>query len=146
MSPYLNHDNVRTPEQQALMEKIEKDGVCPFCKEHFETYHPKPLLKETPFWYVTENMSPYEGTKHHFIFVYRPEHVSSLSDVTPEAAADLFKLITDMTTEYAIPGGSFFMRFGDTRYTGSSVEHLHAHLLMGDADAADHQPVRVKLG
>jgi len=39
-----------------------------------------------------------------------------------------------------------FMRFGDTHYNGSSVEHLHAQLLQGDVDAPGHEPVRVKLG
>lgn len=128
------------------MQKIIDDGVCPFCKEHFEKYHPKPILKETEYWFFTENMSPYKGTKHHFIFVYKPAHVTKPSEITPEALVDLFSLVSWATEEYKIPGGSFFMRFGDTHYTGSSVEHLHAHLLMGDTDAPDHEPVRVKLG
>lgn len=142
----LNMQNARTPEQIALMQKIIDDGVCPFCAKHFKKYHPKPVLKETDFWFFTENMSPYKGTKCHFIFVYKPSHVTKPSDVAPEALADLFALVNWAVDGYKIPGGSFFMRFGDTRYTGSSVEHLHAHLLMGDNDAPDHEPVRVKLG
>ncbi|MEK7510854.1 MAG: hypothetical protein AAB582_01285 [Patescibacteria group bacterium] len=146
MSDYLNHENARTPEQKALMERIEKDGVCPFCAEHFATYHPKPILKETEYWFFTENMSPYEGTRHHFIFVYKPAHISHIDELPPEAIVDLFALVNEATHRFSIIGGSFFMRFGETRYTGSSVTHLHAHLLMGDADASDHAPVRVKLG
>lgn len=138
--------NARTPEQVALMQKIIDDGVCPFCAEHFRKYHPKPVIKETEHWFLTENMSPYKGTKHHFIFVYKPAHITKPDELLPEALADLFSLVQWATTEYAITGGSFFMRFGDTHYTGSSVEHLHAHLLMGDADAPNHEPVRVKLG
>ena len=53
----LNHDNARTEEQKTLMAKIEEDGVCPFCAEHFKKYHPKPILKETDYWFVTENMN-----------------------------------------------------------------------------------------
>jgi ATP adenylyltransferase len=142
----LNMQNARTPEQIALMQKIVDDGVCPFCAEHFKKYHPKPVLRETSYWFFTENMSPYASTKYHFIFVYKPAHVTKLSEVTPEALIDLFSLMAWAVDEYQIPGGSFFMRFGDTRYTGSSVEHLHAHLLMGDKDTPDHEPVRVKLG
>jgi len=142
----LNLENARTPEQQALMERIVADGVCPFCAEHFRTYHPKPILKETDYWFFTENMSPYAGTKHHFIFVYKPSHVSVPSELPPEALADLFALMAEAVQEYQIPGGSFVMRFGDHRYTGGSVEHLHTHLLQGDADAPGHEPVRVKLG
>lgn len=142
----LNMDNARTPEQIALMQTIIDDGVCPFCKEHFAKYHPKPILKETDCWFFTENMSPYKGTKHHFIFVYKPAHITKASELAPNALQDLFDLLTWATEEYKIPGGSFFMRFGDTHFTGSSVEHLHAHLLMGDVDAHDHKAVRVKLG
>jgi len=143
---FLNHENARTPEQQELMRKIEEDGVCPFCAEYFTTYHPKPVLKETEYWFVTENMSPYAGTKHHFIFVYKPAHVTRMSDLAPEAMIDLWELVAQMEKEYEIPGGAFFVRFGDSKYTGGSVAHLHAHLLMGDADAPGHEAVRVKLG
>ena len=143
---FLNHDNARTDDQKELMRRIEEDGICPFCAEHFTRYHPKPILHETPWWFVTENMSPYKGTKHHFIFVYKPEHVVRPEESSPEGLADLFRCITWATNTYSIPGGSFFMRFGDTKYTGSSVSHLHAHLIMGDCDDPDHEPVRVKLG
>ena len=60
----LQMSNARTPEQVALMQKIIDDGVCPFCAEHFKKYHPKPVLKETEYWFFTENMSPYKGTKY----------------------------------------------------------------------------------
>ena len=142
----LNLSNARTPEQIALMQTIIADGVCPFCAEHFRKYHPKPVLKETEHWFFTENMSPYVGTKYHFIFVYKPAHISKPRELPPEALVDLFTLVNAAIAENKIPGGSFFMRFGDHIYNGSSVEHLHAHLLMGDADAPGHEPVRVKLG
>jgi ATP adenylyltransferase len=138
--------NARTPEQKELMEKIIADGVCPFCAEHFRKYHPKPILKETEHWFFTENMSPYKGTKHHFIFVYKPRHIREISEVPADALADLFALASSAAKENGFPGGAFFIRFGDHHYTGGSVEHLHAHLLQGDADAPGHEPVRVKLG
>lgn len=142
----LLHNNARTEEQKKLMEKIEQDGVCPFCAEHFKTYHPKPILWETEHWFITTNMSPYTNTKYHFLFVYKPAHITNLIDIPSEAQNDLFVQIHRLTDEYHIPGGAFFMRFGDHRYTGGSVEHLHAHLIMGDADNPNHEPVRVKLG
>lgn len=142
----LNVQNARTSEQQALMQKIIAAGVCPFCAEHFKKYHPKPILKESTYWFFTENMAPYTGTKHHFLFVYKPAHITRPSEITPEAFADLFALVNAAVAEYNIPGGALFMRFGYTMYNGSSVEHLHAQLLQGDIDAPDHEPVRVKLG
>lgn len=142
----LNHKNARTEEQKNLMARIETDGVCPFCAEHFTTYHPKPILKETDFWFVTENMSPYEGTKLHFIFVYKPSHISTLDQISPEAGADLVTLLAWVTQTYSIEGGSFFMRFGNTQFNGSSVEHLHAQLITGTTQSEDNEAIRVKLG
>jgi galactose-1-phosphate uridylyltransferase len=91
-------------------------------------------------------MNPYKNTKHHFILVYKPAHITTPAELPAEALVDLFALINSAITEYKFPGGSFFMRFGETRYNGSSVAHLHAQLLMGDADSPEHEPVRVKLG
>jgi diadenosine tetraphosphate (Ap4A) HIT family hydrolase len=141
----LNHDEARTLEQKELMAKIEADGVCPFCEEHFRTYHPKPILKETDFWFFTENMSPYDGTTHHYIFVYKQTHIRFPSELSAEARVELFDLIDWAINKYDIPGGSFFMRFGDGTYNGSSVEHLHGHLISGIQKSETSEGVRVKL-
>ncbi|MCF7816115.1 MAG: hypothetical protein K9M10_00085 [Candidatus Pacebacteria bacterium] len=142
----LVHANARTDEQKNLMAKIESDGVCPFCAEHFTKYHPKPILEETDFWFVTENMSPYEGTKYHFLFVYKPSHITKTQEMDSGALKDLYSLLDWATTTYDIQGGSFFMRFGDTAYNGSSVEHLHAHLIVGGTQNETDEAIRVKLG
>lgn len=142
----LNHDNARTNEQKKLMAKIEADGVCPFCAAHFKQYHPKPILKETDYWFLTENMSPYEGTSHHYLFVYKPAHISRPKDISPEAAQDLFALVSQITEEQYIEGGSLFMRFGNMEWNGSSVEHLHAQLIVGKKKDNAAEALRVKLG
>ena len=145
-STYLKMDNARTNEQKKLMNKIRVAGVCPFCSEHFIKYHPRPIIEESDFWFFTENMSPYDHTKYHFIFVYKPAHITTPGEMMLGAAEDLFRLVSFSVEKYKIPGGSFFMRFGDMKYNGSSVNHLHAQLLMGNADIKNHEPVRVKLG
>lgn len=142
----LNHTEVRTDEQRILMQKIEEDGVCPFCAIHFKKYHPKPILQETNSWFVTTNMSPYEGATYHFLLVYKPEHILTPSEMTNESKLELFTNIEWIISTYKIPGGSFFMRFGDSRTNGSSVEHLHAHLIVGEMSGDGMEPLRVKLG
>ena len=142
----LNHDNARTEEQKALMAKIESDGVCPFCATHFKKYHPKPIIKETTYWFLTENMSPYEGTSLHLLFVYKPAHINTLPQVSPDAASDLFALLAWATEKFHIEGGSFFMRFGNMSWNGSSVEHLHAQLIVGKEKDTLAEPLKVKLG
>ena len=142
----LNHANARTDEQKQLMAQIEADGVCPFCKENFTKYHPKPILKETEYWFVTENMSPYEGTSIHLLFVYKPEHTNLLSDIPKDAASDLFSLLSWASEHFSLEGGSFFMRFGNMEWNGSSVEHLHAQLIVGRQKDDSAEALRVKLG
>ena len=142
----FDHKNVRTPEQKVLMKQIESDGVCSFCFEHFEKYHPEPIIKENGSWLLTTNMSPYDGTEHHFFFVYESSHKINPSDMTREESADLFELVSWVTKEHNIVGGSFFMRFGEAGWNGSSVEHLHAHLIVGCKEAEDTEKIKVKLG
>lgn len=141
----LNHHEARTEEQKRLMEQIEADGVCPFCAEHFRAYHPKPIIRETDHWFLTENMSPYGGTAHHYIFVYKPAHICFPSEMTADARIELFELVDWTIREHNIPGGSFFMRFGAGDYNGSSVEHLHAHLISGASNEGDTEGLKVKL-
>lgn len=143
---FLNHYNARTPEQRELMAQIESDGVCPFCKEYFTKYHPKPILHETNNWFVTENMSPYEGTRAHILFVYKLSHITRPEELSDAAKLDLFSLVELVSKELEIVGGSLFMRFGDVHYNGSSVEHLHAQLLTGGPESDDVERIRVKLG
>ena len=142
----FDHNNVRTEEQKKLMQQIEADGVCSFCYEHFQKYHPKPIIKENNSWLLTTNMSPYVGTTHHFFFVYKPSHKINPSDMSREESADLFELVSWVTKEYDIAAGSFFMRFGEAGWNGSSVEHLHAHLIVGEKKSEDTEALRVKLG
>lgn len=141
-SKHLNLDNARTPEQKALMEKIIADGVCPFCAEHFTKYHPKPVIKETDHWFFSENMSPYIGTKHHYLFVYKADHATSPSELTPEAWSDLLTVMQWALKEFSIAGGTFAMRFGTEKKYSNSVMHLHAHLIEPDVDDPEHSGVK----
>ena len=144
---YLDFNHARTPDQIALMKKITEDGVCPFCKEFFTKYHPKPILKETDWWYVSENMAPYKGTDLHLIFVYK-EHAVMPSEINPEASKELFELLSWAEKEYKLEGGSFFVRFGKSEMTGGSVAHFHVQLLVGNAKGTDekYDKLKVKLG
>lgn len=144
MDDFVHIGHGRSPEQVALMKKIQADGVCPFCWGNLEKYHPKPVLKKTEWWLMTENMSPYGNIPTHYIFIYK-NHVTALSEISPEGYADLFKLIATIETEQQLVGGTFMIRFGKPTYTGGSVSHLHAHLISG-VDQSEGDAVRVKVG
>ena len=142
---FVNLKHARTQEQVDVMTQIEKDGVCPFCMEHFLKYHPKPLLDENDYWVVTENMSPYEGTAHHFLFVCK-RHFTMPAEMKDEEKKSLFDLINLMIEKNSIVGGSILIRFGDMDYNGASVDHFHVHLIVGEANDGKREKIKVKVG
>lgn len=123
------------------LEAILAAGFCPFCEEHLMKHHRRPILHKTKYWLATENSWPYEGTKHHFLFIARP-HVESTETMSPAMWEDLRKLYKKIVREYGIKGASLLLRSGDTRYTGASVSHLHAHLVSGGIRRKKADPIK----
>lgn len=142
--PHVNIRSARTAEQKAIMEQIVKDGVCPFCIKHLRKYHSQPILKEGVYWILTENAFPYEDTRVHLMFIYK-RHLTRLP-TRAEPLQELTRFIAWAEKKYSIRGGSLLCRFGETKYNGASVDHLHLHLIVGDVDNPEHKPVRVKVG
>jgi diadenosine tetraphosphate (Ap4A) HIT family hydrolase len=142
---YLDFNHTRTPEQIKVMKQIVEDGVCPFCD--FTKYHTKPIMKETKWWFLTENMAPYEGAKLSLLLVYK-KHIVMPSEIDPEASKELFELIGWVEKKYELEGGSIFIRFGKSEMTGGSVDHFHAQLIVGNAKGTDkeYDKLKVKLG
>jgi len=139
-------EHARGEKQKEIMEKIKKDGVCPFCAENFLKYHTEPIIKETDNWILTYNYDPYEGARYHFLFVYKPAHIGKPSEMLSEARVELFDLVEEICDKNEIDGGSILMRFGDGKINGSSVDHLHAHLVVGDHKDTGGESLKVKLG
>ena len=130
MKRTVNLSNARTQFQREVMEQIKRDKVCPFCTENFLRYHTKPIIKEGKYWILTENFQPYAGSKHHLLAVSK-KHTTRFDELTPAAQAELFALFAEEARKRNIKGGTILMRFGDTDYTGGTVEHLHAQLVSG---------------
>lgn len=126
----VNVKNTVSKKYAAVLRKIEKDKVCPFCEEHFLKYHTRPILAKGRHWILTENFNPYPGTTHHLLAVSR-KHVTHFEDLTSAAHAELFSLLVPELRRRGIKGGGLFMRFGDGDYNFSSVGHLHAQLIVG---------------
>ncbi len=142
---FVNTANTRPGIYDAVIKDIAKKQVCPFCPEQLSNFHKNPILKEKDFWLATENMYPYKGAKKHILFIHK-KHLSNISELSNEAWSELHTIIKDILSEKDIPGGTLMMRFGDTRYTGASVTHLHAHLISPNPDAPDYEPVIARVG
>lgn len=129
----------------ALLKKIEKENVCPFCMEYFLKNNPMPILRNGAHWVVTPNVSPYKGTEHHFIFVHK-KHIERPEQLKPAAWEELRSHVAWLSKKYKMPGGGFFMRFGEGSFSGATVAHLHAHLLTGKKKSASTLPIKPTLG
>ena len=137
----------RNPEQKAQYEKINESGVCPFCGiEELKKWHVNPILNENDSWLITQNDNPYRGTKLHLLFIIK-EHIVSPLGMNEKQWLELHSLIKWAETEFHINSGGFFMRFGEPGHNGSSVEHLHAHIIVGSGEMSETaERVKVKLG
>lgn len=146
MNQKLMHiGHARVDRQAKQMEEIASLGVCPFCRENFEDHHAAPILWESKYWLVTHNDYPYEGADIHLLVVSQT-HIETVSEISFRAAMDLARVFRWISNHFKIPGGSFLMRFGDMEYTGGTVAHLHAHLVVGGRKSDDAESLKAKVG
>ncbi len=130
---FIQMSAVRREDQLKVMEEIKSQGHCPFCRENLEKYHKNPILKEGKFWLLTDNQWPYEKIKHQMLAIYKT-HIEHISEMDPEAGKELIEMFAEETKKRKIQGGGIAIRFGrseDGNY-GSSVLHIHAHLIEPD--------------
>ena len=133
---HVNLNNARLGVYAQVIEKIGKDNICPFCIENLGKIHPHPL-DERKFWTITDNAYPYIPKKEHLLIIHR-EHIDDVSKLSEEAWTELKNIINELKEKRKITGGSFIMRFGETKFTGASVTHLHAHLFQPDPDNPEY--------
>jgi len=133
-----NSQHRSTGDYTEVLHKIIDDGVCPFCPSHLTKYHKRPLV-EKKFWWVTDNMYPYSPVKHHRLLIHK-EHISHASELGTEAWMEAQQILNEETGSLNIKGGTLIMRFGETRFTGGSVSHLHAHITQSDPDHESYDP------
>ncbi len=136
-----NSTVVKRNDYTNTLEEIIAGGFCPFCEEHLFKHHRRPLAYKSRHWLVTENSWPYKGTRYHFLFITR-SHVEATEDVSPAMWSDLQKLYKKFVEENNIKGATLMIRSGDTRITGASVNHLHAHLVVGSVRTKNTKPIK----
>ncbi len=144
---FVDQSNARPGTYGEVIADIAQKGVCPFCPEQIHNFHKKPIEKRQ-YWLVTDNMYPYPATKQHMLLVHIT-HIEHISDISKEAWAELHEIIREQTKKHHIAGGSFVLRFGDTKFTGASVTHLHAHIIQSNPDDQQYDKqkgLQVRLG
>lgn len=141
----VNAKNTSSKQYAAVLRKIEKENICPFCWENFLTHHTRPIIEKGRYWLLTENFNPYPGTTQHLLLVSK-KHVTHFKDLPTAAFAELFRLVEPELKKRGVKGGGLFMRFGDSDYNFSSVGHLHAQLIVGVKRGKDTELLLAPLG
>jgi ATP adenylyltransferase len=135
--------NARAKGYKEILQESIQENACPLCPPM--KWHPNPILKYDDKWLVTENSHPYPNTKHHLIFVSK-KHIEELSQLTGDDLNSIISLAKWATKEFKIKGGGLTLRFGDTLYTGATIKHLHAHLIVPSTKNNKVTPVYFPIG
>ena len=139
--------DLRHAREQAQIEKMRHlidEGICAFCEENFEKYHDNPVEFSSAHWVVSKNDYPYKRTSLHLLVVSK-NHVRTFSELAPEARADFAEVLVAIEARWKLPSYAVGIRVGDPERNGGTLEHLHAHIVVGDTDDPGHEPVRFKM-
>lgn len=138
MANKVNLNNARPGVYAKVISEISDSGLCPFCEVRLSKIHPNPL-EQKKYWTITNNAYPYIPKKEHILLIHR-EHIEDISELKTEAWIELQEIIRELTKTRNISGGTFMLRFGETKFTGASVVHLHAHLFQSDPEDPSYDP------
>jgi len=136
-------DNYRNEEQLAEMRRLEAAGICLFCPDSLRGHPRQRVLFETAHWAVTPNEFPYAGTRLHLLVVPH-RHVNDMLDLGDAALADCWAAMRLIRERFELDHYGLGVRNGDCGFTGATIRHVHAHVLVGDPDAEPEVPVRMK--
>lgn len=129
-------EHARTPEQLAEMRRLDAAGVCLFCPEHLGSHPRQRVLFGTRHWTATLNEFPYPGTSLHLLLVPH-QHAADLLELGDEARADLWVALATAVEREGLSYYGLGVRNGDCRFTGATIRHVHAHVLVSSrADGA----------
>jgi diadenosine tetraphosphate (Ap4A) HIT family hydrolase len=131
----VDPSNARNPEYKKAMDEIVTTTECPLCTLK---WHPNPIIRDDGYWLLTKNGFPYEDTKQHLLMIAK-RHIVDIGELTDQEAISMFKTVKWANTEFNIEGGGLAMRYGNPKYTGATITHLHAHLIQSELAEPDSE-------
>lgn len=140
---YYCLENYRTAEQLADMRQLEAQGVCLFCPAGLASHARQQILFRTRHWTVTPNKFPYPGTILHLLLVPH-QHAADLLDLDEETRQDFWTALASVRHRYGLGYYGLGVRNGDCRFTGATIRHVHAHVLVGDTGQENAAVVRMR--
>lgn len=132
----MRNDNARQKEQLERMKQLAKDGKCFFCKENYLAVKAAPPIYRSHHWYIKKNDFSYTGSTHHYLIVYK-KHKTKPTHLNKAAWLEFLKTIRWLEKYTKVKGYSIFVRSGDMRYTGATIDHMHFHFIVGGPKKRD---------
>jgi ATP adenylyltransferase len=136
-------DNYRTEEQLAEMRRLEAAGTCLFCPESLREHTRQQVILQTAHWSVTPNEFPYQGTRLHLLVVPH-RHVNDMLDLDERSRADFWTSLALIRERFGLDHYGLGVRNGNCSFTGATIAHVHAHVLVGDPSLDPEVPVRMR--
>jgi ATP adenylyltransferase len=136
-------DNYRTAEQLAEMQRLEAAGICLFCPQSLREHARQRVIIETAHWSVTPNAFPYAGTRLHLLVVPH-QHANDMLDLDDEALGDFWATLRLVREQFGLGHYGLGVRNGNCSFTGATIAHVHAHVLVGDPSLEPEVPVRMR--
>jgi diadenosine tetraphosphate (Ap4A) HIT family hydrolase len=140
----VNPRFARGKKYKKVLHEIESVGVCPFCPKNFR-WHTKPILKQSDDWFITENFNPYKNSQYHFVIINK-KHKERFSELSLADWRNMARLALWAIKKFKIKGGGFALRFGDAAFTGATVCHIHAHVIVPKVKNKESVPVFFPIG
>ncbi|GAA0811370.1 HIT family protein [Spirilliplanes yamanashiensis] len=136
---FYHLENSRSEEQTAEMRRLDAAGVCLFCPGHLEAN--QEVLHRAAHWAVTPNRFPYPNAARHLLLV--PDaHVTGMTQLAPAARLGFFTALEWVEAQFGLVHYGVGVRNGDSPLTGSTIRHLHVHVIVGDLGG---EPVRFRM-
>lgn len=145
MGTHVDPRHAKTERYAEDLAEIVAAEVCPFCPENFH-WHDHPIIARDGKWFITESSHPYENSQMHFLIIGQ-EHKVILAELTGTDMSCILRLAAKVQYDNGLRGGALLMRWGETFYSGATVAHLHAHLVVPRVDPpGEVQPVWFPIG
>lgn len=128
------------------LEAHAQANTCPFCPDGLQK-RKSPVEEKQQGWFVTSNDFPYPETDHHLLVI--PErHVGSIDEIEVADIIAIRDLLKAVFAKRDIDTAAFIMRFGDPALNGSTVRHVHAHVVVPKKGIAfeDKKEIRFNIG
>ena len=105
----------------------------------FEKKHSSPILREQKLWFVTKNDFPYVGVVHQYLIISK-RHTTKATNLSPKEWSEFGIMLKWLSKHLKVKGYSLFIRSGDMKLTGGSLDHIHFQLLVGGPKPKNWQP------